>query len=79
MPTCDAGLGMTDGARCWWKGGEKGDVLTPLNFLPLCFLLSRGNCADAAAFAALPSSHLIVDDFISAFFMLEPVACVMQQ
>lgn len=45
-------LGMTDGARCRWKGGEKGDVLTPLNFLPLCFLLSRGNRADAAAFAA---------------------------
>lgn len=45
-------LGMTDGARWRWKGGEKGDVLTPLNFLPLCFLLSQGNRADAAAFAA---------------------------
>lgn len=46
------GLGVTDGARCQWGGGEKGDVLTPLNFLPLCFLLSPGSSADAAAFAA---------------------------
>lgn len=45
-------LGMTDGARCRWEGGENGDVPTPLSFLPLCFLLSPGSRADAAAFAA---------------------------